>query len=177
LTGIYKLHQKREIRSVEIIVDETSLQREWQLAFEAGRDTPESIQLDELKSLTEHENEAVKHYLGMVTYSKTIEVENEGQRSIIDLCEVANNTELWCNGKKLGTRWAPPYTFDLSEKLRNGKNQLEVKVTNTWRNQLVFDNARPKGEKRTWTINPPQKTDIELEPSGLIEPIVLITIK
>ena len=113
----------------------------------------------------------------MVTYSKTIEVENEGQRTIIDLCEVANNAELWCNDEKGGTLWAPPYTFDLSEKLKKGKNQLEVKVTNTWRNQLIFDNARPKGEKKTWTTNPSQKTDIELEPSGLIEPIVLRTIK
>lgn len=51
----------------------------------------------------------------------------------------------------------------------------DLKVTNTWRNQLIYDNTRPEDAKKTWTTNPPRKTETELEPSGLLGPAKLIS--
>ena len=48
--------------------------------------------------------------------------------------------------------WAPPFEFDVTNFIKKGKNELEIKVTNTWRNQLIFDNKRPKDAKKTWKI-------------------------
>ncbi|MBC3758667.1 hypothetical protein H7U19_09655 [Hyunsoonleella sp. SJ7] len=56
---------------------------------------------------------------------------------------------------------------------QKGENTLEVKVTNTWHNQLIFDNSRTKAQKKTWTTNPPKKNETTLEHSGLIGPVVL----
>ena len=73
----------------------------------------------------------------------------------------------------MGVKWAPPYLFDLTEFVKKGENQLEIKVTNTWRNQLIYDNQRPKTKKKTWTTNAPRKNETELEDSGLIGPVIL----
>ena len=133
--------------------------------------------MPELKSLTQLDNEAVKHYSGTTSYAKTFNVEHKGVHTIIDLGTVANIAELWFNGKKVGVKWAPPFVFDISHVVKTGENQIEVKVTNTWRNQLIFDNSRPKDNKKTWTTNPPKKDEKELEDSGLIGPVVLKTIQ
>jgi hypothetical protein len=50
---------------------------------------------------------------------------------------------------------------------------IVVKVTNTWRNQLIFDNNRPAEKKKTWTTNPSASSDTELERTGLVGPVVL----
>jgi len=89
------------------------------------------------------------------------------------LGKVAVIAEVWCNGKKVGTRWAPPFGFDLSDFVDAGKNTLTVKVTNTWRNQLIFDNTRPKDQRKTWATSAPGNSREEPSLSGLIGPVTL----
>lgn len=173
-SGVYDFYQEQGVKKVTVSVDNISLQNNWNATFEEGWDTPKTIELSELKSLTELENKAVKHYSGTVSYTKEILYEGKNKNTIIDLGQVANIAELWCNGVKIGTRWAPPFTFAMGNNLKKGTNQLEVKVTNTWRNQLIYDNKRPKEEKKTWTTNPPKANEIELELSGLIGPVKIL---
>ena len=172
-SGTFKLYKEQEVNSIDIKVKEISLQNNWKASFETGWDTPEWIDVPQLNSLTDFGNKAIKHYSGTVTYFKNFNIETVGENMSIDLGEVANIAELWFNGEKVGTRWAPPYRFDLSENLLKGENTLEIKVTNTWRNQLIYDNTRSKEEKKTWTTNKPKKDDTQLDQSGLIGPVVL----
>lgn len=172
-SGVYTFHQNADTVQKQISIEEKPLQNNWDLAFVKGWDTPKSITAMELKSLTDFENDAIKHYSGTTTYSKTIRLERVGEHTILDLGAVANIAELWCNGKKVGVKWAPPFTFDISGFVEKGENTIQVKVTNTWRNQLIYDNSRPKSKKKTWTTNPPKKEETTLEPSGLIGPVVL----
>ena len=172
-SGEYDFHRTDGVEKKQINVNDLDLQNNWKAAFGLGWDTPESINLDELKSLTEMENEAVKHYSGTVSYTKTIELDSITANMQIDLGEVANIAELWCNGEKIGVKWTPPFVFDATNQLKKGSNQIEVKVTNTWRNQLIYDNTRPKDNKKTWTTNPPKAGDTLLSPSGLIGPVTI----
>jgi len=174
-SGDYLLHQANEIKKTQVVVTETSIQNNWKVTFEKGWDTPESIQLSNLESLTNNSNEAVKHYSGTVTYAKDFNLEIVAENIKIDLGEVANIAELWCNGQKVGTRWAPPFTFDISKYAKKGDNKLEVKVTNTWRNQLIYDNSRSKEDKKTWTTNPPKDNETKLDSAGLIGPVTIKT--
>ncbi|SNR71033.1 Glycosyl hydrolases family 2, sugar binding domain [Lutibacter agarilyticus] len=175
-SGTFKFYEGNNVKSIEVTVNETSLQNNWKASFEKGWDTPESIEVPQLKSLTNFDNEAIQHYSGTATYTKDFNLESVGKYMSIDLGEVANIAEVWCNGKKVATRWAPPYRFDLSENLIKGKNTLEIKVTNTWRNQLIYDNTRSTENKKTWTTNKPKKEDTTLDKAGLIGPVVLKTI-
>jgi len=174
--GVYTFSQYGKENTKTIVLKEQSLQNNWQLNFEDGWDTPKSIDMSELISLTKHNNDAIKHYSGTTTYTKTFNLEAVGSHVLIDLGTVSNIAELWCNGKKVGVKWAPPFQFDITEYAQKGENTLEIKVTNTWRNQLIFDNKRLKDKKKTWTTNPPKKDETELESSGLIGPVVIKTL-
>lgn len=177
ISGDYVFHQNEKEILKTVAVKEISLQNKWKLSFEKGWDTPESIEIDNLKSLTEIENNAIKHYSGTTKYTKTFEIENLGKSATIDLGEVANIAEVWCNGKKVGVKWAPPFVFDISDEIQVGKNELEIKVTNTWRNQLIFDNKRPKNSKKTWTTARPRNSETELEKSGLLGSVIINVIQ
>ncbi|WP_299012516.1 glycosyl hydrolase [uncultured Polaribacter sp.] len=173
ISGDYFFHDNTPHTRITIEVKEKSLQNNWKLSFEKGWDTPESISINELKSLTALENNAVKHYSGTTTYTKNFEIKEASKTTVLDLGEVANIAEVWCNGKKVGVKWAPPFEFDITDKIKLGKNELEIKVTNTWRNQLIFDNKRPKGAKKTWTTARPRNNETELEKAGLIGPVII----
>ena len=174
--GVYTFSQNGNKTSKTITLNEQSLQTNWQLNFDASWDTPKSIEMSELISLTKHNNDAIKHYSGTTTYTKTFNLDAVGSHMIIDLGTVSNIAELWCNGKKVDVKWAPPFQFDITEYTKKGENALEIIVTNTWRNQLIYDNSRPKSQKKTWTTNPPKKNETELEDAGLIGPVVIKTL-
>lgn len=173
ISGDYIFHNPLPQTKITVAVDKKSLQNNWTASFEKGWDTPDSIEISTLKSLTALENTAVQHYSGTIRYTKNFDISTIGKSTILDLGKVANIAEVWCNEKKVGVKWAPPFVFDLSDVVKNGENKLEIKVTNTWRNQLILDNKRPKTAKKTWTTAPPKNNETELEASGLIGPVVL----
>lgn len=176
-TGTYtfiKVDGSQEAEDREIT--EMTINEDWNLTFENGWDVPMHYNLSKLSSLTEISNEAISHYSGTMVYKKDIIQPENGKRMILELGDVHNIADLWCNDKKVATRWAPPYNFDLTPFMKKGENRVEVKVTNTWRNQLIYDTVRPKDEKKTWTTNPPNKSETDLNLSGLVGPVVLKTI-
>jgi hypothetical protein len=152
-----------------------SIDGPWTLAFEEGWDAPTTVEIPRLISLTEHTEQAVRYYSGTTTYRKRVELVSVAGQVLLDLGQVHDMAEVWCNGRKLGTRWCPPFTFDLTEAARPGTNDLEIKVTNTWRNQLIYDLRRPKEERKTWTTNPPRNAKESPAPSGLIGSVVIYT--
>ena len=175
-SGIYSFTKEdKTIEKQMLDVHEKLLNDNWILRFEEGWDAPSSYNMLMIKPLTEIKDKAIRHYSGTVTYTKEISYTKNDKQVYIDLGNVANIADFWCNGEKIGVRWAPPFTFDLTGKLKEGKNLLEIKVTNTWRNQLIYDNSRTEAEKKTCTTNPPRKDEKELELSGLSGPVRLIT--
>ena len=94
---------------------------------------------------------------------------------LLDLGEVANLAEVWCNGQRVGTRWCPPFRYDLSGVAKSGANDLVVKVTNAWRNQMIHDLTRPEAQRKTWTTNPPRSAKESPVPAGLLGPVVIRT--
>ncbi|MFY0606466.1 MAG: hypothetical protein JXR10_07120 [Cyclobacteriaceae bacterium] len=175
-SGNYQLNQGGTSETVNQNVNRLDMLADWQVSFSEGWDTPVQIRLGSLQSLTELENDNIRHYSGTTTYENQFEIEDINAYHEIDLGAVANIAELWCNGRKVDTRWSPPYVFDVSEFVKSGKNDLTVHVTNTWRNQLIYDNTRPKAEKKTWTTAGPKADEKELEKSGLIGPVAIRSI-
>ena len=48
------------------------------------------------------------------------------------------------NGVNKGILWARPYSIDVTDVLKPGKNTLEIKVTNQWTNRLIGDEQLPE---------------------------------
>jgi hypothetical protein len=152
----------------------------WEVAFEAGRGAPAKIQMTELASWTEHVDFGVRHFSGVGSYTKSMEISEELLRENdqiwLDLGEVNELAEVIINGKSLGTLWRPPYRVEVSEYLKHGDNQLEIKVINTWVNRLIGDK---KVSKEEWVCqiipaDPPwYNKESELLPSGLLGPVTI----
>jgi hypothetical protein len=160
-------------KPVAFTPSDSPLEGPWTVTFDPGWDAPESISLDALAPLSDHENEAVRYHSGTATYRHSLTLADSGAPLLLDLGEVADIARVTLNGTPLGTRWAPPFHFDLTAAARDGNNELVIEVTNTWRNQLVHDLKRPKAARRTWTTNPPNKPNEKPAPHGLIGPVRL----
>jgi hypothetical protein len=86
------------------------------------------------------ENEALKSYSGGMWYRKTISL-TEGQARaeevILDLGRVVASAEVHINGKPSGIKTMSPWTFDVSGKLKQGDNRIEILVYNTLGNHFL----------------------------------------
>ena len=119
------------------------LDQDWAVTFQPGRGAPASLRLDRLMDLSRHADNGIRHFSGTVTYRSTFPMDQKApdkhQRWILDLGEVANLAEVIVNGRNLGVLWKRPMRVDVTTALREGRNDLEIRVTNLWVNRLIGD--------------------------------------
>lgn len=103
------------------------------------------------------------------TVSFNIDASADGN-VVLDLGTVSSVAEVGVNGKSAGTLWCSPYVTEIGKYVQPGKNILEIDVTSTWFNRLVYDASLKESERKTWVINGPD-CDSELVPYGLLGPV------
>lgn len=126
----------------------------WTVEFQKNRGAPEgTIALGELKSLSDPSfAPGIRHFSGTAAYRVELPVLREedfpsATRWQLNLGDVRDVAEVTLNGKKLGVFWHSPYLVDVTGDLKfgdDGKNVLEVKVTNTWANRMIGDRREPE---------------------------------
>lgn len=162
----------------------------WSLEFMPGRDTPKSIELNDLGYWTDSETLSVVHYSGTAGYCKTFEfpedrLSQKDLRFELNLGAVDPMARVWLNGVDLGLLWKPPFVVDVTDQLRAGKNELKVDVTNLWSNRLVGEMKYPGGFPGqakneftpTWLSKRKLKKGRGIQPSGLAGPVEMKAIQ
>jgi hypothetical protein len=123
----------------------------WTLAFQPKLGAPAKINLAKLDSWTDNADAGVKYFSGTGTYTKTLQAPKtwfaKGARLLLDLGNVGDIAQVSLNGKPLGTLWKPPYQVDVTNALKPGKNELEIKVTNEWNNRIAGDALLPANQR------------------------------
>jgi len=146
----------------------------WQLRFQPNRGAPASMLLDTLGSWTNSNDPGVKYFSGIGTYNKTIDATAEwfkpGMSLWLDLGDVKDLAEVSVNGTSLGVVWHAPYRVNVTKALKRGRNELTIKIVNTWVNRLIGD-QQPNARKITFTDVTPYSAGSPLMPSGLIGPV------
>jgi hypothetical protein len=62
--------------------------------------------------------------------------------------------------------------MEITDYLKSGENTVEIAVTGTWHNRLVYDANLPEKERKTWTINGPDPKS-SLKEYGLLGPVCI----
>ena len=153
---------------------EIALAGPWTLSFPRGWDAPERLALPSLKPWSELGDQAARAFCGTATYSYDLNLDafDADIRCLLDLGEVAHLAEVKVNGKAVATLWTAPFRVEIASVLKPGLNRVEIAVTNTWRNRLIYDAGLPEPWRKTWTIaGPAARSPLEL--AGLKGPVVL----
>jgi hypothetical protein len=132
----------------------------WNIAFVPKLGAPFQLEFPELIDFSKHVNKEVMYFAGTASYTKTVKVAKSeitnGKRIILDLGELNDLAQVRINGIDKGVLWYPPYQIDITDALKQGKNNIEIAVTNNWANRLIGDEKEPadfewgsdRGEKR-----------------------------
>jgi len=153
----------------------------WTINFQSNLGAPPTLQLAELESWTTNTDNGVKYFSGTASYTKSIQAPRSwlrsGSRIVLNLGTVNDLAEVSVNGRVLGKLWKQPYEVDVTQALKPGNNQLEIKVTNQWTNRIIGDRLSP--DKKVLADVParpgfgPPPT---LVPSGLLGPVKVVSI-
>ena len=78
------------------------------------------------------ENEKLKDFCGTVCYESDFETDlKDVNKLILDMGEVAEQAEVYLNGRYVGYKLWAPYVLNLTDYVINGKNILKIEVTNS----------------------------------------------
>jgi hypothetical protein len=163
------------VKKKNAVAESTTLSGTWTLAFPSGWGAPDKFETKELKAWKDLDiSPEAKAFSGTVTYTTAFDAGKlkKGATYSLDLGKVEMIAVVTLNGKKLRTLWTPPYRLDVTDALKSGENKLQVEVTSTWFNRLVYDAGQPEEQRKTWTIDGPKK-DATLRESGLLGPVEL----
>jgi hypothetical protein len=152
---------------------------EWTITFPPNRGAPEHINMSKLTAWNEYEDLGIRHFSGTAEYTIDFNADESWlspERELqLDLGEVYDIAEVTFNGKQLGIAWKPPYTVDVTDAIRQGANQLTVRITNQWTNRIVGDRAAKEKDRVLSGIDPKSRFGPrELVPSGLLGPVRIL---
>lgn len=137
------------------------------------------VVFDKLIDWRNSDDEQIKYYSGTAIYKTSFNLDKrpENEDIYINLGKLSAMAKVKLNGKYMGGVWMAPYRLNISDAIKQGKNELEIEVVNLWRNQLIKDKQRPEDEKYTWIVTDKITAESTVQSSGLLGPVVIETIK
>ena len=149
----------------------------WAIEFEENRGGPKNpVTTDVLFDWKESENPQIKYFSGHAIYKTTFDINQLPNEPVyIDLGKVMVMAKVRVNGKDAGGVWTTPYQLGITHLLKEGKNELEIEVVNCWRNRMIGELSMPEKERFTYHSASDVKPDSELQSSGLLGPVQIVS--
>ncbi|SEN01948.1 alpha-L-rhamnosidase [bacterium A37T11] len=171
---VFRKEPHKLAEPVKKLITETALNKGWEVSFPQGWGFSSPVRIDSLAPwFTFGTNPESQHFSGTATYKRQLTIHPQPRAAyILDLGEVEAIAKVNINGKEVDTKWTYPYRVDISSYLKEGNNELQISVTSTWFNRLVYDAGLPEDQRKTWTINGPDKGSA-LKKYGLLGPVML----
>jgi hypothetical protein len=152
----------------------------WEVTFDKLMGGPDkTITMEFLTDWTTYSDERIKYYSGSAVYRSSFHLEEipEGHQLFADLGKVHVLAELKINGKYAGGIWTSPWKADITDLVKTGENSIEVVVVNNWINRLIGDSMKKENKRITWVNENPAKPGDPLQPSGLIGPVTVESVR
>jgi hypothetical protein len=155
-----------------------TIEGSWKVKFQEKRGAPAEATFETLSAWNENKDPGIKYFSGTGNYSKKLDAPAEwfkGKSQLwLDLGNVKNLAEVKINGKSLGIVWETPFRINVTDAVKQGENEIEIKVTNLWVNRLIGDAQKGVEKKITYTTMAFYKADSPLLTSGLMGPVRII---
>jgi len=150
----------------------STLDNNWIVNF-TGQNAPERIVFDKLSDWSKHTIPAIRYYSGTAVYEKSFTLDDiaEEKSILLELNEVGVIATVFINDKEAGTVWTTPWELDISEYVVSGNNDLQIKVANTWNNQVFADAELPEEERQTYISQPYNFRSGVMYKGGLLGPV------
>lgn len=148
-------------------LNKIDISKNWQAEFITPEGETFTKPLDKLVNLTDIPE--LKSFGGTIIYRKTFSASDQTN---LDLGKVAETAEVTLNGKNLGVKWWGERTFDISGAIKNGKNEIEIKVTTLLWNYCNSKTTDENPMAKIWAERNKIKDNKPL-PTGLIGPVVM----
>ena len=167
-------HNKKQEKVEEVVYNHAQIiESPWTVQFPAGWGASAELKIDKLMPWCDMPmSDEGKAFSGSAIYTTTFIVPAEAKQLMLDLGKVSMIAEVKLNGQKLRTLWCTPYALDITDYTQTSENTLEIKVTSTWFNRLVYDASLSEADRKTWTISGPDAGSA-LKEYGLLGPVQL----
>jgi hypothetical protein len=134
------------------VSESTTFSGTWTLTFPSDWDALDRFETKELKTRKDFDlSPEAKAFSKTVTYTTTSDAGKfkKDTTCSLDLGRVEMIAVITLNEKKLRTLWTSPYRLDITDALKPGRNTLQIEVTGTWFNRLVYDANQPEDQRKT----------------------------
>ncbi len=149
------------------IISEQTIEGPWQVYFDEKQGGTGHTTFHSLIDWTNHTDPRIKYYSGTAIYKKTVPINAAKDRILLDLGNPGFIARVFINSKEAGVVWCSPWTLDITEFLKKGKNDIEIHVANSLMNRMIYDASLDENQRVTYAYPPIAKPDEPLEPSGM----------
>lgn len=152
---------------------------EWDVTFESAFKTPSPVRMAMLDNLSDNANDSIRYFSGTATYTTSVNLDRagRGEHMFMAFDNVGTMAKVYINGKYAGGVWTAPYRLDVTDFVKNGRNDVKVEVVNTWVNRIVGDMNLPESERETYLFVNHLNAKTPLPPSGIIGKVKFDTVK
>ena len=152
---------------------------EWDVTFESAFKTPSPVRMATLDNLSDNPNDSIRYFSGTATYTTSVSLDRagRGEHMFMAFDNVGTMAKVYINGKYAGGVWTAPYRLDVTDFVKNGRNDVKVEVVNTWVNRIVGDMNLPESERETYLFVNHLNAKTPLPPSGIIGKVKFETVK
>lgn len=152
---------------------------EWNVTFESAFKTPSPVRMATLDNLSDNANDSIRYFSGTATYTTSVNLDRagRGEHMFMAFDNVGTMAKVYINGKYAGGVWTAPYRLDVTDFVKNGRNDVKVEVVNTWVNRIVGDMNLPESERETYLFVNHLNAKTPLPPSGIIGKVKFETVK
>jgi hypothetical protein len=112
----------------------------WKVEFlDGGPVLPKGYETTDLKSWTTRDDPELKRFAGTAKYSITFDKPAVAGATdwTLDLGKVCESARVSLNGKPVATLFANPFRVPVTDYVKDGKNTLEIEVTNLAANRIA----------------------------------------
>jgi hypothetical protein len=150
---------------------------QWTIEFEQDWGAPVGLlPLPGFLSWSEMQDPGIRYFSGTATYRTTVNLSRRpGQRIFLTLTDLHEVCGVYVNSRKVGTLWARPYRLDITDSLKDGRNAIQLEVTNLWPNRIIGDAQPSATHSYTHTNIRKYTAKSPLLASGLIGPVAIET--